>query len=218
MFENQGLITDVKKRITFGKNPSKARPLRFVSYYKLLVGLGVDSVVTGNFAIYTFIWVWKHNIVFPALTLTQKCHLFLKTDCLIINWHLLSYTTFHTERLSSSDKIWHQRDFKNSNFQTLQGTRKKLEVQPRFFKIPIFYPFYELGKTAQDQHFKIQILYLWMNWEKLCPNLSFIVENKIENSHKKRMESKRLAQWVKVLQSELEDSQFKPLKVLSQAQ
>ena len=108
-----------KKRIAFGKNPSKARPLWFVSYYKLLVGLGVDSVVTGNFAIYTFICVWKHNIVFPALTLTQKCHLFLKTDSLIINWHLLSYTTFHTERLSSSGKIWHQRDFKNSNFQTL---------------------------------------------------------------------------------------------------
>ena len=26
--------------------------------------------------------------------------------------------------------------------------------------------------TAQDQHFKIQILNLWMNWEKLWPNLS----------------------------------------------
>ena len=58
MFENQGLITDVKKRIAFGKNPSKARPLWFVSYNKLLVGLGVDSVVTENFAIYTIICVW----------------------------------------------------------------------------------------------------------------------------------------------------------------
>ena len=24
-----------------------------------------------------------------------------------------------------------------------------------------------------------------MNWEKLCPNLNFTVENKMENSHKK---------------------------------
>ena len=38
---------------------------------------------------------------------------------------------------------------------------------------------------AQDQHFKIQILNLWMNWENLCPNLSFIVENKMDKSHKK---------------------------------
>ena len=41
--------------------------------------------------------------------------------------------------------------------------------------------------TAQDQYFKIQILSLWMNWEKLFPNLSFIIENKMGNSHKKRM-------------------------------
>ena len=39
--------------------------------------------------------------------------------------------------------------------------------------------------AAQDQHFKIQILNLWVNWETLCPNLSFTVENKMENSHKK---------------------------------
>ena len=38
----------------------------------------------------------------------------------------------------------------------------------------------------QDQHFKIQILNLWMNWEKLCPNLSFTVENKLGNSHIKK--------------------------------
>ena len=29
------------------------------------------------------------------------------------------------------------------------------------------------------------ILNLWMNWEKLCPELSFAVENKVGNSHKK---------------------------------
>ena len=48
--------------------------------------------------------------------------------------------------------------------------------------------FHELGKTqkctAQDQHFKIQILNLWMNWENLLPNLSFTVENKMGNLHK----------------------------------
>ena len=39
--------------------------------------------------------------------------------------------------------------------------------------------------TAQDQHYKIQILNLWTNSENLCPNLSFAVENKVGNSHKK---------------------------------
>ena len=37
----------------------------------------------------------------------------------------------------------------------------------------------------QDQHFEIQILNLWMTWEKLCPNLSFTTENEMGNSHKK---------------------------------
>ena len=32
----------------------------------------------------------------------------------------------------------------------------------------------KIGKnTAPDQHFKIQMLNLWMSWENLCPNLSF---------------------------------------------
>ena len=39
--------------------------------------------------------------------------------------------------------------------------------------------------TAPDQHFKIEMLNLWMSWENLCPNLSFTVENKMENSHKR---------------------------------
>ena len=38
----------------------------------------------------------------------------------------------------------------------------------------------------QGQHFEIQILNFYMNWEKACPNLSFTVENKMESSHKKR--------------------------------
>ena len=39
--------------------------------------------------------------------------------------------------------------------------------------------------TAPDQHFKMQMLNLWMSWENLCPNLSFTVENKMEDSHKR---------------------------------
>ena len=35
------------------------------------------------------------------------------------------------------------------------------------------------------QTFKFQSLNLWINWEKLRPNLSFTVENKKENPHKK---------------------------------
>ena len=60
-----------------------------------------------------------------------------------------------------------------------------------FLKInPNFPSFLRIGKNlqvypAQDQHFKIQILNLWMNWENLCPNLSITNENKMDNSNKK---------------------------------
>ena len=37
----------------------------------------------------------------------------------------------------------------------------------------------KLGTLALDQHTKIVILKLWMNWEKLHPNLSFKVENRL---------------------------------------
>ena len=40
------------------------------------------------------------------------------------------------------------------------------------------------GSTALDQHYKVPILNLLVNWEKLCPNLSFTVENKMGNLHK----------------------------------
>ena len=40
---------------------------------------------------------------------------------------------------------------------------------------------------SQSQHFKIQILNLWMNRKNLCPNLSFTVENKMGKSHKEMM-------------------------------
>ena len=39
--------------------------------------------------------------------------------------------------------------------------------------------------TAQDQHFKIQILNIWMNWERIWSNLSFTVENIMGNLQKK---------------------------------
>ena len=39
--------------------------------------------------------------------------------------------------------------------------------------------------AALDQHFKIQMINLWMSWENLCPNLNFTVENKMGNSHKR---------------------------------
>ena len=58
--------------------------------------------------------------------------------------------------------------FKNANFPSFLGIRKNMKVY-----------------TTQDQHFEIQILKLWMSWEKLCPNLSFTGKNKMENLSKK---------------------------------
>ena len=62
-----------------------------------------------------------------------------------------------------------------------------------FSKIPVSHLFYyKLGKTwkysyrPQGQHFKIQILNLWVNLENSFPNLSFTFEKKIGNWHKKR--------------------------------
>ena len=57
----------------------------------------------------------------------------------------------------------------------------------------------------RHQHFKIQMLNLWMSWENLCPNLNFTVENKIGNfdkrgwSHFKRNISDRDIPFPKVL-------------------
>ena len=39
--------------------------------------------------------------------------------------------------------------------------------------------------SAPNQHFKTEMLYLWMSCENLCPNLSFTVENKMGSSHKR---------------------------------
>ena len=58
-----------------------------------------------------------------------------------------------------------------------------------FSKILISHLFYELRKTwkyAQPRPtFKIPMLNLWTSWENVYPNLSFTVENKMENSHKR---------------------------------
>ena len=63
-------------------------------------------------------------------------------------------------------------------------------MQSRLFKNPNFPSLLWIGKnleiyTAPDQHFKIQMLNLWMSWENLCPNLTFFLENKMGNSHKR---------------------------------
>ena len=60
--------------------------------------------------------------------------------------------------------------------------RKNLEVHARLFKYPNFSSLLWIGEnlevyTAQDNYFKIKILNLGMNREKLCPNFSFTVKN-----------------------------------------
>ena len=114
----------------------------------------------------------------------------MKTANLIIHWLLSDATCHRTERTPSPfDQIWRQRD-RNLNFQTFQWIEEDLEMQSRLFKNPNFPSLLWIGKnleiyTAPDQHFKIQMLNLWMSWENLCPNLNFTVENKMRNSHKR---------------------------------
>ena len=57
--------------------------------------------------------------------------------------------------------------FKNPKLSLLNG--KIFEVQP---------------KTNTQ---KMPILNLWINWENVCPNIRFTVENKISNLHKIRL-------------------------------
>ena len=67
-------------------------------------------------------------------------------------------------------KKYECRGIKISIFKLLSGLGKIWKCNLRFSKIPIFHLFYELEKTwkyiytAQDQHFKIQVLNLW-DWE-----------------------------------------------------
>ena len=46
----------------------------------------------------------------------------------------------------------------------------------------LFVKWEKFGSTAYDQHLKISILNLWMNWGKLGPNLRF-TENEMSNLH-----------------------------------
>ena len=78
---------------------------------------------------------------------------------------------------SPFDQKWRQGD-KNLNFETFQWIVENLEMQSRLFKNRNFPSLLWIGKNlkiyrAPDQHFKIQMLNLWMSWENLCPNLSF---------------------------------------------
>ena len=116
----------------------------------------------------------------------------MKTANLTINWLLSDASCLCTERPPSAspfDQIWKQGD-KNLNFQTFFSELGKFwQCNLGFSKMPISYLSW-IGKnlemyTAPDQHFKIPMLNLLMSWENLCPNLSFTVENKMENSRKR---------------------------------
>ena len=116
----------------------------------------------------------------------------MKTTNLIINWLLSDATSHRTGRpplASPFNRIWRERD-KTLNFQTFQWIGENLEMQSRLFKNSNFPSLLWVGKNleiyaAPDQHFKVPMLNLWMSWKNLCPNLSFTIENKMENSHKK---------------------------------
>ena len=118
----------------------------------------------------------------------------MKTANSIINWFLSDTACHRTERPPSAspfDQLWRprQRD-KNLNFQTCHWIGENLKMQSMPFKNYNFPSRLWIGKnleiyTPPDQHFKIPMLNLWMSWENLCPNLSFTVENKMGNSHKR---------------------------------
>ena len=75
-------------------------------------------------------------------------------------------------------------------FKLFSELRKTLKCNLGFSATPISHLFYELGKTWKYTQPKTNIstsdiLNLWMNWERLCPNLSFTDENKMGNLHEK---------------------------------
>ena len=76
-----------------------------------------------------------------------------------------------------------------SQFQTFQWIGENLEMQSKLFKNSNFPFFYELEKTWKYTQPQANIsksqCNLWVSWEKLWPNLSFTVENKMESSHKR---------------------------------
>ena len=77
-----------------------------------------------------------------------------------------------------------------SRFLNFSVNCRNLEMQSRLFKYSNFLSLLWIGKnleiyTVPDQHFKIPMLNLLLSWENLCLDLSFAVENKMENSYKR---------------------------------
>lgn len=66
------------------------------------------------------------------------------------------------------------------------------EISAKMRKIPVIYLFSELGKirkynirpSSNETSIQKPNWNLWMDWDKLCLDLSFTVEKKMENIHK----------------------------------
>ena len=139
-----------------------------------------------HFAIFTLIYVWKqyfqllkwHKIVTYIIILTLVINSLPRLTNVALKDHPHHLTKYEEAR------------GQKSQFQTFNELGKIWRCNLGFSKIHIFFSFMNWKKlgsihsTAQDQNFKIQILNPWMNWETFCLNLSFTVENKMENSHK----------------------------------
>ena len=149
------------------------------------MGLGVQPQQE-HFTIYTLIYVWKqyfqllnwHKIVTYIIILT----FFLKTANLIIYWLLSDATCHRFERTPSAspfDQIWRQGD-KNHNFQTFQWIGGNLEMHSRLFTNRNFPSLLWIAKP-QTNISKCQCwIYGWVGRTYVL-NLSFTVENKMEN-------------------------------------
>ena len=115
----------------------------------------------------------------------------------LLNWHKIVICsimlTFFLENLNISNWL-----LLSVCCHMLHHSHHLTKYEGKGTKISIFKLFSELGKIwkcnlgfSKNSNFPslltgYQILNLWMNWEKLCPKFSFTVENKMENSHKKR--------------------------------
>ena len=110
----------------------------------------------------------------------------MKTANLIINWFLSDALCHCTERppsVSPFDQIWRQGD-KNHNFQTFQWIGGNLEMHSRLFTNRNFPSLLWIAKP-QTNISKYQCwIYGWVGRTYVL-NLSFTVENKMENSHKR---------------------------------
>ena len=97
--------------------------------------------------------------------------------------HMSCHRTERPPSTSPFDQIWRQAETKISIFKLFSELGKIWKYNLCFPKIPI--PISFMNYTGLDQHFKIPMFNLWMSWGNLCPNLSFTVVNKMENSHKR---------------------------------